>query len=105
MTRAAAMRGEVSALHPALPGHFPGNPVVPGVLILDRVCRALTRERGGAVKAIPVVKFHSPLGPGEPFEVEFESAAEGRYRFRVVRRGELVASGAVEVAPHAPGRQ
>jgi acyl-coenzyme A synthetase/AMP-(fatty) acid ligase len=38
--------GAISALHPALAGHFPGNPVVPGVVILERVCRALTRKGG-----------------------------------------------------------
>ena len=57
------------------------------------------------VRAIPLVKFHLPLLPAEPFEVRFESAGEDRYRFRVVRRDALVASGSIEVAPHAFDRQ
>ena len=32
--------------HPALAGHFPGNPIVPGVLILDEVMRAAEQWRG-----------------------------------------------------------
>jgi len=32
--------------HPALPGHFPGQPVVPGVMLLDWVAAALGRWRG-----------------------------------------------------------
>lgn len=32
--------------HPALPGHFPGNPLVPGVLILAHVLAALAVARG-----------------------------------------------------------
>jgi len=27
--------------HPSLPGHFPGNPVVPGVVILEEVLEAI----------------------------------------------------------------
>lgn len=88
--------GGISALHPALAGHFPGNPVVPGVVVLERVCRTLARERGVAVKSLPVVKFHSPLRPGEPFVIELAPAGEGRYRFRVVRRDTLVAAGTVQ---------
>ena len=90
--------GGIGALHPALAGHFPGNPVVPGVLVLDRVCRVLARERGVVVKALPVVKFHSPLRPGEPFQIELTHAGDDRYRFRVVRRDSLVAAGTIQAA-------
>lgn len=27
--------------HPCLPGHFPGRPVVPGVVVLDHVLQAV----------------------------------------------------------------
>lgn len=86
----------IGELHPALAGHFPGNPVVPGVLILDRVCRALARYHGAAVTALPVVKFHAPLRPAEPFAIELAPAGGGRYRFRVVRGDTLIAAGTLE---------
>jgi 3-hydroxymyristoyl/3-hydroxydecanoyl-(acyl carrier protein) dehydratase len=88
--------GAISSLHPALAGHFPGNPLVPGVVLLNRVCRALTRERGGRVAAVPVVKFHSPLRPTEPFAIELTQTGEDRYRFRVAHGDTLIASGTLQ---------
>ena len=36
----------IDAAHPALPGHFPGQPLVPGVMMLEQVARALRAWRG-----------------------------------------------------------
>ena len=56
----------IDADHPALPGHFPGHPVVPGVVVLDRVLAAIEATHGplGALR-LPQVKFVQPLLPGE----------------------------------------
>jgi len=89
--------------HPSLPGHFPGAPVVPGVLVLERVFAAIEAAHGplGAIR-LPQVKFVQPLLPGEQAEVELaEVAIEGeapRWRFRVLRGEALVASGEVALA-------
>ena len=52
---ATASRASASSrpIIPSLPGHFPGNPIVPGVLLLAQVERALRRARpaGGRVHA------------------------------------------------------
>jgi len=54
----------VDAGHPSLPGHFPGNPVVPGVLLLAEVESAL-RERGLRVVGCTRIKFVAPVTPGQ----------------------------------------
>jgi 3-hydroxymyristoyl/3-hydroxydecanoyl-(acyl carrier protein) dehydratase len=81
--------------HPSLPGHFPGHPVVPGVVLLDHVLAAIETTYGplGALR-LPQVKFVQPLLPGEQAEVALEGEAP-RWRFRVLREGVLLASGEV----------
>ena len=54
---------------PALAGHFPGNAIVPGVLLLGEVLSAIERRFGHPADAFswPVVKFMAPMRPNELF--------------------------------------
>lgn len=84
----------IAHAHPSLPGHFPGHPVVPGVVVLGEVLAAAERWTGRRMAALrlPQVKFVQPLLPGQPARIEIERSGE-RLRFRVLREGELIASG------------
>lgn len=92
----------VPADHPSLPGHFPGQPVVPGVVILDEVA-AFAVSLGGAdvrVARIPQVKFVAPLLPGQDAMLELDADDAGvRLRFRVLRGADLIASGELVLEP------
>lgn len=79
-------RQVIAADHPSLAGHFPGNPVVPGVVILEEVMRAFEDWRPESrVVGMPVVKFLAPLQPEQAFTIRFaESSARG-IRFECVR--------------------
>jgi len=86
------MNGEhtlsVPVTHPALPGHFPGRPIVPGVMILD----LLVEEWRGLQPATPLrgvrkVKFLNMLAPGEPFLVDWGEIRNGKVSF-TARSGE-----------------
>ena len=60
----------IHADHPSLPGHFPGAPLVPGVLILDEVVAALDEWRQDSqLTGISSVKFLAPLKPEQPFTI------------------------------------
>jgi 3-hydroxymyristoyl/3-hydroxydecanoyl-(acyl carrier protein) dehydratase len=86
----------VPADHPSLPGHFPGAPVVPGVVVLDHVL-ALAGATPERPRALAWVKFLGPLAPGERAEVTF-TAAGGELRFAVLRDGQALVRGALTVA-------
>ena len=84
----------VPADHAALSGHFPGNPVVPGVVILESVAETL-RAWQPTVEIIefPAVKFHQIIRPEQPFDIRLHQQKEGRYRFECDAAGQLIASG------------
>jgi 3-hydroxyacyl-[acyl-carrier-protein] dehydratase len=93
----------IEAGHPALAGHFPGNPIVPGVLLLARVARAAAQLAPAPLAAIPVAKFHAPLRPGERFEIEFERMGATSIGFRVHSGAILIASGTLRFAASDAG--
>lgn len=81
--------------HPCLPGHFPGRPLVPGVVLLERVVEAVEAAHGPlAGLRLPQVKFLQPLLPGEHARVELDGNAP-RWRFRVLRGDDLLATGEI----------
>jgi len=47
--------------HPALAGHFPGHPVLPGALLLDWACAQLAGDQPLALRE---ARFAHPCGPG-----------------------------------------
>lgn len=91
------MNFTIAADHPCLPGHFPDRPLVPGVVLLERAIEALQAQHGAALTGLrlPQVKFLQPLLPGETAQVELEPLAPSRWRFRVRRGDDLLASGEI----------
>ena len=87
----------IAASHPALPGHFPDHPVVPGVVLLEAVVAALAQYAGTAMRVtgFPVVKFLAPLLPEHEFEIVFSAKRAGQLAFEIVANGEKLASGAL----------
>jgi 3-hydroxyacyl-[acyl-carrier-protein] dehydratase len=92
-THAATFR--IPAQHPALAGHFPGNPVVPGVLVLDAVLSAAQAWLGREFRGdrLSHAKFLAPLKPGETAQIEMVLRAP-RLEFCVYCGTTLIAKGA-----------
>lgn len=90
--------------HPAIPGHFPGDPLVPGVLLLGHVIAALETHRGLVrLHGIPQAKFLAPLRPGEPCTILFRSMDADAAHFECRKGLELVARGSLRFhAVHEP---
>ncbi|WP_430391836.1 hydroxymyristoyl-ACP dehydratase [Dyella sp. 20L07] len=87
----------VTADHPSLPGHFPGAPLVPGVVLLEQVAQALREWRGERVVRVVDAKFVAPLLPNEHAMVVL-TTANARVRFEIRRNDELLARGTLEGA-------
>ena len=67
----------IGANHPTLPGHFPGAPIVPGVVILDEVLAALIEWRHDSeLIGIRMVKFLAPLPPEQAFTISLSARNE-----------------------------
>ncbi len=96
------MQGETSlsfaAGHPAFAGHFPGRPIVPGVLLLDAAVHAVQQALaadGGAAATCQVnsAKFLSPVSPGEMLTLSWSATGSGQVRFGIAGPGRQVATG------------
>ena len=86
--------------HPCLPGHFPGHPLVPGVLLLEQVAAALRQWRGERLSRVREAKFIAPLGPGQLARLNLTQAG-AQVRFEIRHDGALLARGLVEGAARA----
>jgi 3-hydroxymyristoyl/3-hydroxydecanoyl-(acyl carrier protein) dehydratase len=87
----------IAASHPALPGHFPGHPVVPGVVLLEAVTAVLPQHMGTALRVtgFPAVKFLAPLLPEREFEIVLAVKRPGQATFEILAGDEKLASGTV----------
>lgn len=86
----------VAADHPSLAGHFPGRPLVPGVVLLDHAMRVIMAGRSGRAEGLPVVKFSRPVLPGQAVAVAC-AAAEGRVSFICSVEGVPVMRGSLAI--------
>jgi 3-hydroxymyristoyl/3-hydroxydecanoyl-(acyl carrier protein) dehydratase len=88
---------EIPADHPAFAGHFPGTPIVPGVVLLDEVIHTIVSNTGLAATAwqISAVKFLSPLKLGEIVTIEHEQLVNGTIKFEVLKDSRQIVSGSL----------
>lgn len=81
--------------HPAFAGHFPGQPIVPGVVLLDHAIALagqwLRREPGSW--RVDNAKFLHPVGPGAALRFTFTRKASGAVAFTATEGERSVASG------------
>ena len=96
---------EVAANHPAFEGHFPGQPVLPGVALLAEVLEAARVEPAlrpclGATPRLGVVKFTAFVRPGASLAIEFVIGAH-TLAWRVDEAGRAVANGQIARADTA----
>lgn len=100
--QAAEFVWTVPADHPAFPGHFPGRPIVPGVVLLDQAilfAESLLGTGAGHWQ-VGTAKFLSPVGPAETLVFSLQPTPRGALAFTVRSGARDVASGSL--TPPAP---
>jgi 3-hydroxyacyl-[acyl-carrier-protein] dehydratase len=91
--------------HPAFAGHFPGMPIVPGVVLLDLLLQGLERE----LKTDPAhwrcssAKFFSTVAPGESLLAGYTLRDAGRVDFMITCGERKIAAGNFVLHPLAGG--
>ncbi len=73
----------IAADHPSAEGHFPGNPIVPGAVLLDEVLQAIGADEGHDFTSVEILsaKFLRPVRPGDRLIIRWSTLASGATKF------------------------
>jgi 3-hydroxyacyl-[acyl-carrier-protein] dehydratase len=99
--------------HPAFAGHFPGTPILPGVLLLDAVILAIgaeaaitpglrAAERAGCT--VRSVKFLGPARPGDALVIQHRHLAGGAIHFEILADTRRIAVGDITLCARQTAR-
>jgi 3-hydroxyacyl-[acyl-carrier-protein] dehydratase len=87
----------IPAEHPVFAGHFPGMPIVPGVMLLDAAVHAIIGDaKFAGTWQITTAKFLSPLQPDEQAVISWD-AHENSIRFDIATADRAIASGSLSL--------
>ncbi len=86
---------DISAEHPAYEGHFPGNPVLPGVILIDATLHAIANLIGVPLNqcCLTSIKFLNVVRPGQALTLQFQHEPPSTFRFAIVAHGQTAAKG------------
>jgi len=89
---------DLQADHPASQGHFPGNPIIPGAVLLSETLAAIEGRLGAPLAPFRITsaKFPHPARPGSRLVIEFSRAAPGEIRFTSRVGGRSVLTGRIQ---------
>ena len=102
---------EISHNHSCLAGHFPNNPIVPGVVILDEISSVIMQVHSKyRIHSFLNVKFLQPLKPGQSVSVKLEEKVRvdnnySKLKFRCTFNGAIIAQGEIKLEERSPEKR
>ena len=92
------MERDLQPDHPASQGHFPGNPIIPGAVLLSETLQAIEAGLGASLAPFRITsaKFLHPTRPGDRLVIEFSRTAPGEIKFTSRVYGRLVLTGRIQ---------
>ena len=83
--------------HPTGAGHFPGNPIIPGALLLAEVLKLISNAANIRLAAchVQTAKFQHPARPGDRLDIEYDCSANLVIHFKCAVAGQTVLSGVI----------
>jgi 3-hydroxymyristoyl/3-hydroxydecanoyl-(acyl carrier protein) dehydratase len=86
---------QVRADEPSAAGHFPGNPIVPGAVLLRELLRVLSPDGVARGCEIRSARFYQPVRPGDRLTLGWDEQQAGTIAFTCSARstGQRVLSG------------
>jgi 3-hydroxymyristoyl/3-hydroxydecanoyl-(acyl carrier protein) dehydratase len=97
----SALQRTFESGHPTAAGHFPGNPIIPGALLLSETLRAIEKRLDlNFSESHPLsAKFLHPVRPGETITIEFSELKAGTIKFSCAVGATPVLTGTVTREP------
>ena len=89
---------------PAFSGHFPGNPVLPGIIQLASVRMLAARFLNHSLvpSTLSNIKFREMIRPGQPVNISVSGSGNGlgwKVRFEITGDDVAIASGVMLLVP------
>ena len=82
-------------------GHFPDDPILPGIAQIDMAFEAVRRLSGKDIKITGVkkVRFKQIIRPNDRITISVSPGKGDTYAFRILLKGELACNGILSVKP------
>jgi 3-hydroxyacyl-[acyl-carrier-protein] dehydratase len=92
----------IDAVSPWFSGHFPDDPILPGIALLSLVSDVIKRHESEKGKRVMIsgirrVRFKLPVRPGTSLSITvFSPDDDGAYTFKIAVNGETACSGMMD---------
>ncbi|WP_084419712.1 hotdog family protein [Henriciella litoralis] len=92
----------VSADHPVARDHFPHDSVVPGVVLLERIERAVHAvDPGATITGLASLRFSAPARFGEDLQIALDRKSADRMQVKLRQNDAVILSGTLQLSAGA----